>query len=73
MTRTVTAAPESHRLEALIRQRVGWQVDDLQVLVDERGLILHGHARSGLGRQLAQTEAARLSGLPVIENAIVVG
>jgi hypothetical protein len=70
---TTTSAPhESQRLEALIRHRVGWQVDDLQVLLGERGLILKGHAFTALARVLAQVEAARLSGLPVVENRIEV-
>jgi hypothetical protein len=62
---------ESHRLEALIRHRVGWQVDDLHVVLDEHGLILEGHARCGCARRMAQDEAARLTGLPV-ENRIEV-
>jgi hypothetical protein len=71
MTHNAHAPEESHRLEALIRHRVGWQVDDLQVLVGEHGLILEGHARCGCARRMAQEEAARLSGLPV-ENRIAV-
>ena len=61
-----------HRLEALIRHRVGWQIDDLYLQSDERGLVLHGHARTNLARMLAQVEAARLSGLPIVENRIEV-
>ena len=60
MTRTYGAPPESHRLEALIRQHVGWQVDALEVLVNEEGLILRGHAKCALARQFAQAEAARV-------------
>jgi hypothetical protein len=72
MTATYGAPPESHRLEALIRQHVGWQIDDLQVLVGEEGLILNGHARCALARALAAEEAVRLSGLAVMKNAIAV-
>jgi hypothetical protein len=72
MTRMTSAPHESHRLEALVRQRVGWQVDDLHVLLGEHGLTLHGHARTNLARMLAQDEAARLSGLPVVANRIEV-
>jgi hypothetical protein len=72
MTATTTAPHESHRLEVLVRHRVGWQVDDLQVLLGERGLILKGHAFTALARVLAQIEAARLSGLPVVANEIEV-
>jgi hypothetical protein len=69
-----TAAPrESQRLDALIRQCVGWQVDEVHALVSDSGIVLCGHACSNLARMLAETEAARLSGLPVVENRIEVG
>jgi hypothetical protein len=51
---------------------VGWQVDELEVLLGDRGLVLRGHARTTLARMLAEVEAARLSGLPVTENRIEV-
>ena len=57
----------SHRLEALIQRQVGWQVDNLQVLLDKDRLILEGHVRCAFARRLAEDEAARLTGLP-IEN-----
>ena len=72
MTGTTSAPHESHRLEALVRYRVGWQVDDLHILLGERGLILRGHACTTLARVLAQVEAGRLSGLPVAANEIAV-
>jgi hypothetical protein len=72
MTGTCGAPPESHRLEALIRQHVGWQIDDLHVLTGEEGLILRGHATCALARVLAAEEAARLSGLAVVKNEIAV-
>jgi hypothetical protein len=72
MVLSPSVCEESHRLEALIRHCVGWQVDDLHVLLGERGLILRGHAYTTLARALAEVEAARLSGLPVIENRIEV-
>jgi hypothetical protein len=64
-------AKESHRLEALIRSAVGWQVDDLHVVECPDGLILSGHAKCAHARALALEEAARLSGRPV-ENHIEV-
>jgi hypothetical protein len=67
-----SAIRKSPRLEALIRQCVGWQVDDLQVLVGDGGVILEGHAYSALARVLAEVEAARLSGMPVEANRIEV-
>jgi hypothetical protein len=63
---------ESHRLEALIQDSVGRQVDELHVLRGEDGLILQGRAFTTLAFVLAQVEAARLSGLPVVENRIQV-
>jgi hypothetical protein len=56
---------ESHRLEALIRRAVGWQVDDLHVLECEHGVTLSGHAMSAHARALAVEEAVRLTGRPV--------
>jgi hypothetical protein len=64
-------AKNGERLAGLIRQHVG-QVDDLCVDVDGRGLVLRGHAHTGLARVLVEVEAAGLSGLPVIENRITV-
>jgi hypothetical protein len=61
----VSHAIESHRLEALIRRAVGWQVDDLHVLEGEHGLVLSGHAMSAHARALAVDEAARLTGRSV--------
>ncbi len=59
------SAHESHRLEALILRLVGWQVDDLHVIEDDRGVVVEGHARCAHARALAVEEAARLSGRPV--------
>jgi hypothetical protein len=68
---TTTTPHESHRLEALIRRAVGWQVDDLHVLERGSELVLSGHARCAHARALAVDEAARLTGRPV-ENRIEV-
>lgn len=59
------------RLEALIRHNVGWQVDDLHITWNDRGLILEGHAKCAFARRLAQDHATRLTGLPV-ENRMAV-
>jgi osmotically-inducible protein OsmY len=67
-----TALPAiSSRLEALIRHDVGWQVDDLRVQVNNRAVVLEGHARCAFAKRLAQDSAARLTGLPV-ENRMEV-
>jgi hypothetical protein len=60
----------STRLAALIRHQIGWQVDDLQVQVSASGLVLSGHAYTALARTWAEVEAARLGGMPVVENRI---
>jgi hypothetical protein len=65
------APVDSTRLEALIRHDVGWQVDNLHVLLNDRGVVLEGRARCTFARRLAQDSAARLTGLPV-ENRMAV-
>ena len=65
MTGTIMNAMESHRLEALIRSAVGWQIDDLHVLESPDHLVLSGHAKCAFARAMALAEAARLSGRPV--------
>lgn len=71
MLATTEEPVQSPRLEALIRHRVGWQIDDLEVCVGEFTVTLHGHARTALARCLASDEAEQLTGLPV-ENCIAV-
>jgi len=63
---------ESPRLEALVRHQIGWQVDDLEILVCDRGLTLRGRANCGFARARAAEEAERLAGLPVVANEITV-
>jgi hypothetical protein len=59
---------EADRLAELIRRHIGWQVNDLAVEITENGVILRGRAYTRLARALAEVEAARLSGLPVVAN-----
>jgi hypothetical protein len=49
----------------MIRSAVGWQVDDLHVLVCTDCLVLSGHAKCAHARAMALAEAERLSGRPV--------
>ena len=44
----------SSRLEALIRHDVGWQVDDLRVVVSDQGVVLEGHARCAFAKRLGR-------------------
>lgn len=71
MTVSESHPTESHRLEALIRSMVGWQVDELHVLESPDHVIVSGHAKCAHARALALAEAARLSGRAV-ENRIEV-
>jgi hypothetical protein len=68
MTISEPRPPDSHRLEALIRATVGWQVDDLHVLECADHLVLSGHAKCAHARALALAEAERLSGRPVEDH-----
>ncbi len=72
MLATTDGLVRSSRLEAMIRHCVGWQIDDLDVRVGEFGVTLSGHARTALARVLAEQEAERLTGLPVVECHIAV-
>jgi hypothetical protein len=67
----VGGTTEHIRLEALIRATVGWQVDDLHVTEIEGGLVLTGHAKCAFARELAASEAERLSGRPVEDRIVV--
>jgi hypothetical protein len=73
MPLTACRLTESPRLKELVPHAVGWQVDDLHVLEGDGGLSLRGHAYTALARALAEVEAARLSGLPVVANEVEVG
>ena len=65
-------AVESPRLEALIRHQIGWQIDALEVLIEDHGLILRGHANCAFARARVAETAERLSGVPVRANQITV-
>ena len=65
-------AVESPRLEALIRHQIGWQIDSLEVLIEDDGLVLRGHANCGFARARAAEAAQRLAGVPVVANEIMV-
>jgi hypothetical protein len=63
---------DTDNLAELIRRHIGWQVDDVEVRLVVGGLSLRGHAYTRLARALVEVEAARLSGLPVMDNQIEV-
>jgi hypothetical protein len=68
---TALTVKDSHRLEALIRAAVGWQVDDLHVQECDDRLVLSGHAKCAHARALAVTEAERITGRPVEQHITV--
>ena len=68
----VGPAVESPRLEALIRHQIGWQIDALEVLIEDHGLILRGHANCAFARARVAEAAERLAGMPVLANEITV-
>lgn len=59
-------------LAADIRQRNRGLVRDLRLEVAESGVILHGSAYSFYGKQVAQHEVRRLTGLTVLANRMTV-
>lgn len=63
---------ESPRVEAMVRHAVGWQIDNLSILVGEDGIVLDGHAHTTLARVLTEEEAQRLTDLPILESHIEV-
>jgi hypothetical protein len=72
MTAIPLNATESARLEALVKARVGWQLLELEVWVEDAGLRLTGLASCNSARQMARVEAEQWSGLPVLSNEITV-
>jgi hypothetical protein len=58
--------------DAHILSRLGGRVRDLEVLFQEQGLVLRGHAGTYYAKQLAQHAAMEVTGLPVLANEIEV-
>ena len=72
MTAVPLNATESARLEALVKARVGWQLIELEVWVEDAGIRLTGLASCNCARQMARVEAEHWSGLPVLSNDVTV-
>jgi len=66
------ASPASHRLESLLRGRIGGQFRDLEIISQGNGIVLHGLVHSYYAKQLAQHLAMELTGQPVVANEIEV-
>jgi hypothetical protein len=72
MSNDVAGAGESVRLEEHVRARVGRRVCDFRVVIQDRGLVLHGRAPSYYTKQLAQHEVMRATDLLILANEITV-
>lgn len=70
--RAVRPAPAHHELAADIRGRHRHAIRELRVELHEGGLILSGSAYSYYGKQVAQHEALRRTGLVLLANRVVV-
>jgi hypothetical protein len=63
---------EIERLEVKLRSRLGGQVHNLRLVVNGRGFVLLGHARTHYAKQLAQEAAIEGMPLPILANKIEV-
>jgi hypothetical protein len=65
------ATPERlARLEEHIRSQLTGRVQELRLVVHERGLILRGHAHTYYAKQLAQQAVMGATNLPIEANEI---
>ena len=60
------------RLEGSLQANLGGRITNLQLKLEEAGVILHGRARTFYAKQLAQQAFMRLSDLPILANEIEV-
>ena len=66
------ADPDAMRLERQLRERLWGRLSELQVVVNERGVILRGHSRTFYLKQLAQHTVMQITRLPILANEIEV-
>jgi hypothetical protein len=59
-------------LETHVQSRLGGRIKDLQLVVQDQGLILRGHARTYYAKQLAQQAVMQATELPILSNDIEV-
>lgn len=67
-----TAVQGAGELEAHIQGRLGGRIPDLELVVEEQGVILRGHASTYYLKQLAQHLVMKTTGLPILANEIEV-
>ena len=63
----------ARELAAEVRRRHRGLLRELWIEVDAGGFVLHGHASSFYGKQVAFHEVLRLGAGPVVANRIAVG
>ncbi len=68
----LTSNPELERLAAHVKGRVGGQVRDLRLLLGDKGLVLHGRARTYYAKQLAQHAVMQAAKYTIQANQIEV-
>ena len=61
---------ELKQLEAHVRARLLGVVRDLELVVQDHGLVLRGHSRTYYGKQLAQHAIMKATVLPLLANEI---
>ncbi|MER3417224.1 MAG: hypothetical protein C4297_13595 [Gemmataceae bacterium] len=64
--------PDVSELEALVQRRLTGRVRDLQLVVQESGVVIKGRAATYHAKQLAQHAVMEIAGMPVLANDIVV-
>jgi hypothetical protein len=69
----VSRVPEIDQVEVQVRGRLSGRVRDLQVLGQEKGLVLKGYAPTYYVKQLAQHLVMEATRLPILVNEIEVG
>jgi hypothetical protein len=67
-----TAIDHLDRLETLVGERLGRNLDHFRIILGFRGLVLRGSASSGEARQLAQDLTGRVARFPIAANEIVI-
>lgn len=72
MTDTMQTAAEAHRLVDLIHDRLGHQVADLGIEIDQFGVHIAGRACCYHAKQLAQNVVSCHCPLPIAGNRIIV-
>lgn len=65
-----SSSVDTQSLECCIMKRIGRSILDLQIKVENEGLIMEGTARSYYVKQLAQEVVMEMTNAPIIDNAI---